>query len=103
MSNLRRCLCSVALAAALASPVVITGCAAHAGYRVYDPDHEDYHRWDDREVRFYGQWENETHREHRDFDKRNRDEQKEHWNWRHGHSEYDRGRSRNSRWAVRLA
>lgn len=71
------------LAALLSSPVAIGGCAAHASYRVYDPYHEDYHRWDDHETSFYFQWEGETYRDHRDFDKRDKDEQKEYWNWRH--------------------
>lgn len=76
---------SLLLAAALISPVVIGGCAAHASYRMYDPYHEDYHPWDNHETNFYVQWEGETHREHRDFDKRGKDDQKEYWNWRHSH------------------
>ena len=71
------------LAAVLASPVVMAGCAEHTSYRYYDRDHDDYHRWDDHEAAFYGQWEHETHRDHRDFDKRDANEQKEYWNWRH--------------------
>jgi hypothetical protein len=90
MRNLSRYFCSLALAAALASPVVLTNCAARASYRVYDPDHEDYHRWDDHETNFYVQWESETRREHRDFDKRDRDDQKQYWTWRHGHEDKDR-------------
>ena len=89
MRNLSRCLCSLALTATLASIVVLTGCAAHASYRVYDPDHEDYHRWDDHETGFYVQWESETRREHRDFDKRDGDDQKQYWTWRHGRPEKD--------------
>ncbi|MGH9714026.1 MAG: hypothetical protein ACRD5M_12085 [Candidatus Acidiferrales bacterium] len=80
---------SLLLAAALISPAVMAGCAAHASYRVYDPHHQDYHRWDDHEARFYVQWEGETHREHRDFDKRDERDQKEYWDWRHNHSDYD--------------
>jgi hypothetical protein len=34
-------------------------------------------------VTYYSQWETETHREHKDFKGRNKDEQKEYWNWRH--------------------
>jgi hypothetical protein len=84
-----RCLCSFAMTAALASTVVLTGCAARASYRVYDPEHEDYHRWDDHEASFYVQWENETRREHRDFDKRDRDDQKLYWSWRHSRDDKD--------------
>jgi hypothetical protein len=74
------------LAAALASPVVLAGCAEHTTYRVYDPYHNDYHRWDDHETAFYVQWEHESHRDHRDFDKRDANEQKEYWDWRHEHN-----------------
>jgi hypothetical protein len=89
MHHIRRFVSSLLLAAALISLVMITGCAARASYRVYDPDYDDYHRWDGHETTFYLQWEGESHREHRDFDKRDKDEQKEYWNWRHKHSEKD--------------
>ncbi|HKV05239.1 MAG TPA: hypothetical protein VJO53_09055 [Candidatus Acidoferrales bacterium] len=86
-----RPLMSLALAAILASPVIFAGCAARVdtGYRVYDRDHDDYHRWNNNEVVFYSQWENETHRDHRDFRKRNDDDKKEYWKWRHDHSDHD--------------
>jgi hypothetical protein len=59
----------------------LVGCAVHA--RVYDPYYHDYHHWDGTEVGFYGRWETETHREHRDFNQRNDSEKKEYWDWRH--------------------
>ena len=34
---------------------------------------------------YYQNWEGETHREHRDFRRRNSEEQKEYWDWRHKH------------------
>jgi protein-tyrosine phosphatase len=71
------------LATALASSIVIAGCSEHNTYHVYDPYHNDYHRWDDHESGLYVQWEHETHRDHRDLDKRDANEQKEYWNWRH--------------------
>jgi len=70
---------AMALSAALAAPLLISGCAVHA--RVYDPD---YHNWDGETV-YYNQWETETHHEHRDFKDRNKDEQKQYWDWRHSH------------------
>jgi hypothetical protein len=88
MLNSKRSLRSLLMVASLATPVVITGCAARVGvgYRVYDPYYRDYHVWDDHETVYYGQWAGETHREpHREFRKLNRDEQKEYWNWRHNH------------------
>ena len=76
LKNLSSCL----LAAAMATGVFITGCTVHAAY--YDPYYHDRHPVDG-EVVFYGQWESETHREHKDLKHRNKDEQKEYWDWRH--------------------
>lgn len=70
------------LAAVLASPLLVAGCAVHARY--YDPYHHDYHPIDG-EVVFYGQWERETHREHRELNRRSEAERKEYWEWRHKH------------------
>ena len=83
MSRIPRYLSSILLGVAVLSPVVVSGCAAHASYRVYDTGHSDYHVWDSNEVVYYQRWEGETHRDHREFRKRNGDEQKEYWNWRH--------------------
>ncbi len=84
MRTLSRLFSSLLLAAALLSPVVaITGCAANAGYRVYDPYYNDYHVWDNNEVTYYGTWETQTHRDHKDFSKRSDDEKKEYFTWRH--------------------
>ncbi len=68
------------LAAALAFPVLMTGCATHVRY--YDPYYNDYHVWD-HEVVYYNQWEHDTHREHQDFKKRSDADKKEYWTWRH--------------------
>jgi hypothetical protein len=90
MRHTYRFLYLLLLTAILASPLAITGCAARASYRVYDPYHSDYHRWDGHEVGYYQRWEVETHRDHHDFDKRDKDDQKQYWNWRHVHAENDR-------------
>ena len=80
-----RFLRSLLLGAALVSPVIITGCAAHvsAGYRVYDPYYSDYHTWGPDEDVYYRRWESERHYEHKDFKKQSKDRQKEYWTWRH--------------------
>jgi hypothetical protein len=78
---------SILLVGAVCSPAILGGCAVHASYRVYDPAYEDYHVWDHGEVVYYQRWEGETHRDHRDFQKRSADEQKEYWTWRHAHSD----------------
>ena len=75
----------VLLGGALVSPILISGCAARVGYRVYDPEYGDYHVWNHDEIVYYQQWEVDTHRHHKDFDKRNKEEQKEYWEWRHHH------------------
>ena len=73
------------LAAAMAAAVFATGCTVHAGY--YDPYYHDRHPWGG-EVTYYQQWETETHRDHDDFNRRNKNEQKEYWEWRHKHDDH---------------
>jgi hypothetical protein len=68
------------LAAAIAATLFPAGCTVHAGY--YDPYYHDRHPYDG-EVVYYQQWEGETHRQHVDLNHRNKDEQKEYWEWRH--------------------
>jgi hypothetical protein len=87
MSRCYRYLCTLLLAGAIAAPVLISGCAARAEYRVYDPYYSDYHVWNHDEIVYYQRWEAETHRDHRDFKKRSAEEQKEYWTWRHSHGD----------------
>jgi hypothetical protein len=87
MRRMHGCLNLLVLVSALISPVMLGGCAARASYRTYDPYYTDYHRWDDHETTYYVQWETETRRDHRDFEKRDKNEQKESWEWRHNHSD----------------
>jgi hypothetical protein len=60
----------------------MTSCAARVRY--YDPYYNDYHAWDRDEVVYYNRWEHDTHRDHRDFNRRSDSEKKEYWTWRHG-------------------
>ena len=85
MRSLSRHLTSIVLAAAFVSPVIIAGCAGRVttGYRVHDGYYNDDHVWDNNEAGFYGRWEGDTHRNHRDFRRRPTNEQKEYWTWRH--------------------
>ena len=75
------------LLALLLSPVLNTGCAVRvsSGYRVYDPYHRDYHTWNDGEGVYYNQWVLENHRDHQDFRKLRKEDQKRYWDWRHDH------------------
>jgi hypothetical protein len=59
----------------------MTGCAGSSV--IYDPYWRDYHPWDIGESRFYRQWEIGTHRNHMDFYRRNRGDQRAYWVWRH--------------------
>ncbi|MGP8270322.1 MAG: hypothetical protein ACLQLH_09660 [Terracidiphilus sp.] len=78
MRSIFRNVAPLLLAAAVASPLFMTGCAEP----VYDPYYHDYHYWS-AEDPHYRQWEHDTHRDHRDFDKRSDSEKKEYWDSRH--------------------
>lgn len=73
------------LAVAFLFSTVTMGCARRDSGRVYDSGHHDYHQWDSNENSYYQRWEGETHRNHKNFQQRSRDEQNEYWNWRHQH------------------
>jgi hypothetical protein len=57
------------LAVAITSPALITGCRS-------------------QETVYYNQWEHDTHREHRDLNKRTDSEQKEYSDWRRSHDHH---------------
>lgn len=59
------------------------GCADHHYYRSYDDDHGDYHTWNNNETVYYQQWETQNHYDHRDFKDRDKDQQKQYYDWRH--------------------
>ncbi len=73
----------VLLFAVFVIAVGTVGCAGRV--RVYDSYHHDYHRWNNHEVVYYNRWETNGHRDHRDYNQRNADEQRDYWNWRHDH------------------
>jgi hypothetical protein len=89
MNYLEKCLGSLFLVAALATPVTIMAVPApqddREHKRVYDRDHKDYHHWDDNENRAWGQFLTENHRESHEYAKSNKKEQSEYWNYRHSH------------------
>lgn len=63
LSSLSRKFAALLLAATLASPMLLTGCRS-------------------RGDNSYNRWEQQTHRQHVDLDKRSADEQKEYRDWR---------------------
>jgi hypothetical protein len=85
MRSLSKRFATILLAAAIASPALMTGCSGSV--RVYDPYYHDYHDWNG-EVVYYNQWEHDTHRDHQDFHNRNKDDQKAYWDWRHSHEQH---------------
>jgi hypothetical protein len=79
---MRRLLGTLLFAGALVfSSVGFSACSGHA--RVYDVEYRDYHPWDHNEIVYYQRWEVETHRSHVEYDRRNEQEQREYWRWRH--------------------
>lgn len=88
--KLSRKLGHVVSATLLAGTLLTTaGCTVHAGY-YYDPYYHRYYA-PSREDVYIVQWENETHREHREFRRRSDNERREYWQWRHQHDhDHDR-------------
>ena len=60
------------LAAALTIPLLTTGCAVHARVNAWGPGEETH----------YEQWEHDTRRNHVDYDKRDKSDQKAYQKWR---------------------
>jgi hypothetical protein len=89
MRTVSRNFALVALAVALAGPVLVSGCEGEV--RTYDAGYGDYHTWNHGEVVYYNNWEHETHREHVDFAKRNDAEKKEYYSWRHSQGGHKQG------------
>jgi len=57
--------------------------------RIYDPDHRDYHNWDEGEDRAYRHWLEERHEAQVDYDRLDERRQHEYWEWRHKHEEHE--------------
>jgi len=73
------------LSTAMVVPALTVGCSGDHSNRTYDADHGDYHTWDDSETVYYKRWETENHYDHKDFQVRSKDEQKQYFDWRHKH------------------
>ena len=83
MFRINRVLSSAFLASTFLIAAAGSGCAGRV--RVYDADHDDYHRWNRHEDGEYREYLNEHHEQYRDYNKMNNGEQKDYWNWRHDH------------------
>ena len=84
MVRVHSCLISLLLSAAMVVAALTLGCSGNHD-RVYDADHGDYHTWDNNETVVYQRWETENHYDHKDFNVRSKDEQKQYFDWRHKH------------------
>jgi hypothetical protein len=74
------------LSAALAVCAVFAACSAPPNQTVIvDKEHNDSHRWDDRENQAWHRYLAENHRDDHDFGKADSKEQSDYWNWRHNH------------------
>jgi hypothetical protein len=80
---------TAALAASGSAVAAATPQQASVQVRVYDSNHHDYHNWDDREDHAYRSYLVERHEEYRPYEKRNRRQQRDYWNWRHSHPDHD--------------
>lgn len=67
-------------AAVLASTLLVGACRDRGVY--HDPYYHDDHPAATEEPN-YQRWEQDTHRTHVDLEKRNQEEQKQYWDWRH--------------------
>ena len=63
----------------------VAACSRNREY--YDPVNNDRHRWDSREEAAYRRWEAEQRYEHMTYDRRQVEQQRAYWTWRHSHPE----------------
>jgi hypothetical protein len=88
MFKINRIFSSAILATAFLLASAGSGCAGRV--RVYDEYHSDYHQWDRHEDGAYRRYLGERHEQYRDYNKLDKDHQKDYWNWRHDHPDSDR-------------
>ncbi len=67
-------LASMILGSTLIIPLLV-GCPEHRQVVVYGT-------YGPAETPYYSRWEAETHRDHREFERRKKAEQREYWEWR---------------------
>lgn len=89
---MNKTLTTLLMTLALAAPIALTAQDRDRQERhedkpmVYeDGRHHDTHNWNDDEDRQYRAYLQEHHRKYREFNKLNRKEQENYWNWRHQH------------------
>ena len=79
-------LSALVLSTTLIGPVVAQSRAPQEK-RYYDKSGKDYHTWNANEDRAYRSYVTEQHQQYRDFNKVNKNQQQQYFNWRHQHSD----------------
>jgi hypothetical protein len=72
------------LVAGLASSMAVGACYHH---HEYDNDDRRGARWSATEEPYYERWEQDRHKDHRDYNQRQNDEQHDYWQWRQSHQQ----------------
>jgi len=54
-------------------------------HRYYDRDRKDYHEWNEGEQRAWRRYWEERHREALEWRRANEEQRREYWRWRHEH------------------
>ena len=85
--RLKQTIASVMSGLALGAVMLTTGCAEHR-YRTYDPYYNDYHRWNGGEEAYYRRFNTERHYDYVEYNKLNKERQREYWDWRHKQGEH---------------
>ncbi len=71
------------LVAAVFATASVTACSHNRD--IYDSGFNDHHRWDTREDAAYRRWETERQIQHVEYERRNDQDQRAYWTWRHQH------------------
>jgi hypothetical protein len=92
MHRAHRYAVSLTLTAALAGPMLIMATPrpedAKVQIRIYDRTHKDYHNWDEHENEAWRLYLSNSHKQYHEYQRANRREQEEYWNWRHDHDDH---------------
>lgn len=101
MNNIRRFAIAIPFCFALATPVVTPIALAapvqdrddhdrddRAHHRYYDPEHRDYHEWNNTEQRYWRDYWVYEHHPYIDWDRASDEQRRAYWHWRHEREEH---------------
>lgn len=79
---------AVLLSTALLVPIAIAPSALRADeVKYHDKKHNDDHVWNANEDKAHRMWEQQNHRQHKEFSAYKAKDQQAYWDWRHQHSD----------------